>query len=94
MADAERIQTGRMTEELYARVEQYADDNALSISEALREILTAYANGEVPPPERKRRTRRFSMWIDPVEWQKFRVRALTDKVSITDAIEAAIREAL
>jgi len=93
-SQAERIQTMRMKPDLYERVEQYADDNALSVSEALREILTSYANGETTPPERKRRSRRVAIWIDPIEWQKFRVRALNDKVSITDAIEAAVEDSL
>lgn len=92
MAANEKIQTFRMTDELHARVATYAEDNQMSISEALREVLGVYARGEVTPPDRQRRTRRVAMWIDPSDWNRFTIRAANDGVSITDAIEAAIRE--
>ena len=92
MAADERIQTFRMTDELHARVATYADDNSMSVSEALREILGVYARGEVTPPDRKRRSRRVSMWIDPEDWVAFTTQAEKHKVSITDAIQAAIEE--
>lgn len=92
MAADEKIQTIRMTDELHARVTTYADDNAMSISEALREVLGVYARGEVTPPERQRRSRRVAFWIHPKDWGAFTVRASHDGVSITDAIEAAIKE--
>lgn len=92
MAAHEKIQTLRMTDELHARVTKYAEDNQMSISEALRELLGVYARGEVTPPDRKRRTRRVSMWIDPNDWATFTIRAANDGVQITDAIEAAIKE--
>lgn len=91
---AERIHPTRVTQDLYDRVAVYADDNSLTISEAMREILAAYANGEVMPPERQRRTRRMSLWVEPEDWLKFTNRAARDGVTITDAIEAAIKEAL
>lgn len=93
-SQADRIQTVRVTDDLYDRVATYADDNSLSISEAMGEILSAYANGDVMPPKRKRRSRRMSIWIDPAEWVNFRKRAARDKVSLSDAVEAAIKEAL
>ena len=93
-SQADRIQTLRVTQDLYDKVAVYADDNSLSISEALREILGAYANGDVMPPHRQRRTRRVSFWIDPADWVEFRKRAERDKVSIADAAEAAIKEAV
>lgn len=92
MAADERVQTFRITDELHARVTAYADDNSMSISEALREILGVYARGEVTPPDRQRRTRRVAMWIDPSDWAVFTVRAANDGVAISDAIEAAIKE--
>lgn len=91
---SERIHSLRVTENLFNRVEAYADDNSLSLSEAMREILSAYANGDVLPPERQRRTRRMSVWAEPEEWIKFTNRAARDGVVIADAVEAAIREAL
>lgn len=92
MAAPEKLQTIRMTDELYDRVAQYADDNAMPVSEALREVLGAYARGEVTPPDRRRRSRRVSLWIDPTLWTQFKVRSAHDGVSITDAIEEAIKE--
>lgn len=94
MADAEKIQSLRMTETQYARLAQYADDNSMSVSEALREILGTYSRGEVAPPQRRRRSRRVSIWMDPADWLRFTNRAANDHVTITDAIEAALEEHL
>lgn len=91
---AERIQTFNVTQPWYDRVEQYADDNSLSISESFVEILTAYANGDVPPPKRQRRSRRVAIWIAPSSWSALRKRASKDGVTIADAIEAAMDAAL
>lgn len=89
-----RVQTFNITEQWYDRVAKYADDNSLSVSEAFTEIITAYANGEVPPPQRQRRSRRVSIWISPQKWSAMRKKAQKDGVRLIDAIEAAIEEAV
>ena len=93
MAD-ERVQSVRMTQPLYDRIAAYADDNSMSVSEVIVEMMRTYARGEVAPPERHRRSRRVSIWIDPTEYIQFTNRAQHDGVSITDAVEKALEESL
>jgi hypothetical protein len=72
---------------LYARVEAFAAANALSVSEALREFMRAYAKGK-PLAAPQRSTRRVTIWMDPEEYVAFAQRRKDDGVTIAAAVES------
>lgn len=90
----ESIKILSVNQPLYDRIAQFAEDNAMSVSEVMREAIEMYATGSVPRPDRKRRTRRVGIWIPPAEWMAFKRRITKEDTRIADAIEAALEEYL
>lgn len=91
---AERTQTVRISEGMLFHLTKYADENSLSISEAMREMVTAYSEGNIPPVQRQPNHERISVWINPSVWDKFRAQAAKDKITQAEAIDAAMRSLL
>lgn len=75
----------------YARVEAFAEANALSKSEALREFMDAFAKGKARA-DRKRSTRRVNVWISVKEYAAFTKARKAQGVTVAEAIEAAMGE--
>lgn len=90
----ERIKSLRITEGMMFHLAAFADENSMSISEAIREMITEYAEGTVDPVKQEPNHKRVTVWIDPPVWEKFRLRALKDKITQTEAIDAAMRKLL
>ena len=88
-----RIKHLRLTPEMYARVERYAEDNGLSHSEAIREVMEKYAKG-LPVVGRRSRSRRVTLWIEPEEYHAFAKRAQGEGLTIVAALEAALEATL
>ena len=69
---------------------KYADDNAMSVSEAAREIMTDYL-GEGPIPiERVRPTRRRMIWAAGDIWLRYRNKARADQATNAQIFRRAL----
>jgi hypothetical protein len=89
----QRIKHIRLTPEMYARVERYAADNGMSVSNAIREVIAKYVDG-LPVVGRRSRSRRVALWIEPETWHAFAEKAQGEGLTMVAALEAAMEEVL
>lgn len=88
----ERIKQIRLHEDTHARVQKYAEDNAMSVSEALREVMELFVTDAVPPV-RKRRTKRISVWFTDVkDYLAFANKAKKEGLTIGEAVDSALEK--
>lgn len=80
-----------MRPEVDARLQAYADANNMSASEAAREVIAAYVDGE-PIPHQEGRSKRRSIWVTPEMWARFVKKAETEEVSKAHAFEVTFEE--
>lgn len=84
-----QIRSIYMPEALHEIIRNYAADNNMSVSEAVREFMDVYATGK-PLPARKWRTKRVSLWVDVDQFTAFSKRASNEGVTLAAALEAVI----
>lgn len=95
----DKIRSIYLPPRVYDRIAAYADENGMSVSEAIREFMDAFASGKAKP-DRNRSTRRVTIWMAEEDYRKFTVarreagqkHGYPGPVSIAAAIEQAMGE--
>lgn len=88
------IRSALIPEDVYANIKDFAEENLLSNSEAILDLMEAYLAGEAETP-RGRTSRRVTFWIPDARWgtfQKFQQQVKKDRTTIAGALEAALKQ--
>lgn len=99
---AESTRSVMVTPEQYGRLSKYAEDNSISISEAMRDAIATYMKLDKPAP-RERRSRRVTFWVAASDYLAFSKRVAEEnaklpqgakRITINDAIDRGLGEIL
>lgn len=87
----EGIRRVNLPPELIERVDRYAEDNSISRSQAIRELVEDFMQGDaVNHSGRVSRVRPVTFWVRPEMWARMRKKADRQKTTITALIERAL----
>lgn len=78
-----------MKPEHHKQLKEYAEDNNLSVSAALSELIETYVTEGVVP-ERKKRSKRVTFWMSPKLWARAKALARKSSMTVTEMVEHAM----
>lgn len=85
----ERVKSVFLPKSLRRRLSDFAEANAMSVSEVISEFMDAYASAKTPPA-RERSTERVTIWVDPKRYVAFTRKVKSEGTTIAAALEAAM----
>ncbi len=85
-----RIKSIRMPRRIHQRIAEYAEANAMSVSEASAELMESYLKSTPPPPEREVPSKRVTMWVDPEHYAQFSKQAREKGVTLAEALVSVL----
>lgn len=87
-----RIRSVFIDPRLHEAVAEYADKNGMSVAEVIREAMEGFSTGNYP--DRRRLTKRVTMWMEPKKYAAFAKKARDSKITIRQALEMALEKML
>lgn len=89
MESHEPIKSIRMPPHVHERLRSYADENSMSVSEATRIAMEAFAEGGAASAPRPK-SKRVTIWIHPDDFLAFTRRAKKSNVTQAAALEQGL----